>query len=127
MRFEDLIAWQKARALTRTVYTITRQKKFSRDFGLSQQIQRAAVSSMSNIAEGYERANLKEFHRFLCIAKSSCAEVRSHLYVALDLDYIAKTDFQKINSLAQEVGRITGALRVSVQNKIRNHSHKKTL
>ncbi len=124
-KFEDLIAWQKARVLTKTIYTITRVSDFSRDFGLAGQIQRAAVSTMSNIAEGFERAGLKEFHKFLSMAKSSCAEVRSHLYVALDLDYIAQGSFQKIRVQAEEVARIIGGLRTSVQNKIKSQRSKK--
>ena len=82
--FEDLIAWRKARELTREVYRVTRQGKLAKDYGLSRQIQRAAVSIMSNIAEGFERGNPREFHQFLSVAKASCAEVRSQLYVALD-------------------------------------------
>jgi four helix bundle protein len=89
-RFEDLIAWQKARALTRCIYDVTRQGPFSRDFGLSRQIQRAAVSIMSNIAEGFERNNPGEFHQFLSIAKGSCAELRSQLYVAVDVGYLTQ-------------------------------------
>jgi four helix bundle protein len=119
-KFEDLIAWQKARILTKAIYTITRAADFSRDFGLAGQIQRATVSAMSNIAEGFERAGLKEFHKFLSMAKSSCAEVRSHLYVALDLDYLTQPTFQKIKAQAEEVARIIGGLRASVQTKIRN-------
>jgi len=72
-RFEDLIAWQKARALTRAIYEVTRQGAFVKDFGLSGQIQRAAVSIMSNIAEGFERGGRGEFHQFLSTAKASCA------------------------------------------------------
>ncbi len=78
--FEDLIAWQKARELTRAIYEVTRQGAFAKDYGLSGQIQRASVSIMSNIAEGFERGNPREFHQFLSVSKSSCAEVRSQLY-----------------------------------------------
>ena len=113
-RFEDLIAWQKARQLAKIIYTITRRDLFARDFGLSGQIQRAAVSIMSNIAEGFERGGRKEFHQFLSIAKGSCAELRSQLYVALDIGYITESDFVEILSLAEEVGRIIGGLRASV-------------
>jgi four helix bundle protein len=84
-KFEDLIAWQKARELTREVYQISQQGAFGKDFGLSGQIQRASVSIMSNIAEGFERGGRSEFHQFLSVAKASCAEVRSLLYVALDI------------------------------------------
>jgi four helix bundle protein len=94
--FEDLIAWQKARALTKSVYQATQQGAFSRDFGLAAQIQRAAVSIMSNIAEGFERGGRGEFHQFLVIAKASCAEVRSQLYIALDVGHINQTDFNQL-------------------------------
>jgi len=86
-RFEDLIAWQKARELAKKIYEITRNDHFARDFGLSGQIQRTAVSIMSNIAEGFERDSRGDFHRFLTIAKASCAEVRSQLYIAFDIGY----------------------------------------
>ena len=80
--FEDLEVWQEARQLTRQVYRLTNNSKFSKDFGLSNQIQRAAVSIMSNVAEGFERGGNQEFIQFLYIAKGSCGEVRSQLYVA---------------------------------------------
>ncbi len=73
-RFEDLIAWQKARVLTRQIYQLTSEVPFSRDFGLKDQIRRAAISIMSNIAEGFERNRPAEFHQFLSVAKASCAE-----------------------------------------------------
>lgn len=113
-RFEDLVAWQKARGLTKAVYEATQQERFARDFGLSGQIQRASVSIMSNIAEGYERANPGDFHRFLSIAKASCAEVRSQLYVALDIGYISADAFKQLITHADEVGRIIGGLRSSI-------------
>lgn len=114
-RFEDLIAWQKARVLTKEVYELTRKQPFANDFGLCGQIQRAVVSIMSNIAEGFERGGRVEFHQFLVVAKASCAEVRSILYVALDIGYINSEDFNKVNDLALEVGRIIGGMRASVQ------------
>jgi four helix bundle protein len=117
-RFEELIAWQKARDLAKHIYLLTRQEKFCRDFGLCSQIQRSAVSAMSNIAEGFERGSRKEFHQFLVIAKASCAEVRSQLYVAVDIGYITKDKFDEINELALEVSRIIGGLKVSVQKSI---------
>jgi four helix bundle protein len=113
-RFEDLIAWQKARVLTKAIYQATQQGDFARDYGLSGQIQRASVSIMSNIAEGFERANKGDFHRFLSYAKASCAEVRSQLYIALDIGYIDREAFDHLMSQAEEVGRIIGGLRVSV-------------
>lgn len=113
-RFEDLIAWQKARELCVAIYKVTRQGPFARDFGLANQIQRAAVSTMSNVAEGFERGNRGEFQQFLSIAKSSCGEVRSQLYVAHDVGYLPAPTFQKLLALGEEVGRIIGGLRASV-------------
>ena len=113
-RFEDLIAWQKARVLTKEVYELTRKQPFANDFGLCGQIQRAVVSIMSNIAEGFERGGRAEFHQFLVVAKASCAEVRSILYIALNIGYINSEDFNKVNDLALEVGRIIGGMRASV-------------
>lgn len=115
--FEDLIAWQKARELTKAIYEATRQGAFARDYGLCGQIQRAAVAIMSNIAEGFERGNPREFHQFLSIAKSSCAEVRSQLYVALDVGYLDEQAFQTLMAFAKETGKIIGGLRVSVERR----------
>lgn len=114
-RFEDLIAWQKARELTKRIYEATRQGDFAKDFGLRDQIQRATVSIMSNIAEGFERGGRAEFHQFLSTAKASCAEVRSQLYVALDAEYLSPSAFDQLQSLAEEVAKILGGLRASVQ------------
>jgi four helix bundle protein len=114
-RFEDLIAWQKARELTRAIYQVTQQGVFAKDFGLARQIQRAAVSIMSNIAEGFERRGRREFHQFLSTAKGSCAEVRSQLYVAFDIGYLVQSDFHKLLAQAEEVGRVVGGLRASVE------------
>ena len=114
-KFEDLIAWQKARDLTNSIYQITKQPSFSRDYGLCDQIRRASVSVMSNIAEGFDRAGRAEFHQFLVIAKGSVAEVRSQLYVALDAKYIEQNKFKELKSLAEETSRIIGGLRSAVQ------------
>lgn len=116
-RFEELIAWQKARALTQNIYVMTRQGAFARDFGVSGQIQRAAVSVMSNIAEGFERNSPGQFHQFLVIAKASCAEVRSLLYVSLDVGYLNQLQFDQLMAQAEEVGRVVGGLRASVQRR----------
>jgi four helix bundle protein len=113
-RFEDLIAWQKARKLTARIYQVSGQGVFGKDFRLSGQIQGAVVSIMSNIAEGFERGGLGEFHQFLSTAKGSCAEVRSQLYVALDAAYIDSSTFEDLKSQAEEVGRIIGGLRASI-------------
>src|SRR3989339_745450 len=114
-KFEELIAWQKSRELVAAIYKVTNGKEFSRDFGLRDQIRRAAVSIMSNIAEGFERAGRAEFHQFLVIAKGSCAEVRSQLYVAFDAGYISKSEFERMQEMATETGRIINGLRSSLK------------
>jgi four helix bundle protein len=117
-RFEDLIAWQKARELTRRIYLVTQSGRLARDFGLSSQLQRAAVSTLSNIAEGFERAHPREFHQFLAVARASCAELRTQLYVALDVGYLDQASFNELMTLATEVGRIIGGLRAAVAKKL---------
>ena len=114
-KFEDLIAWQKARLLTAEVYRVTSAGEFAKDYGLKDQIRRAAVSIMSNIAEGFERGKPSEFHQFLSIAKSSCAEVRSQLYIALDARYLSQNTFSQLMAQAVEVGYILGGLRKAVE------------
>src|ERR1041385_242260 len=101
-RFEDLIAWQKARVLAKAIYEITKQGAFAKDYGLANQIQRASVSILSYIAEGFERGKPSEFHQFLSVAKGSCAEVRSQLYVALDAHYLDEHDFLRLMAQANE-------------------------
>ena len=113
-RFEDLIAWQKARELTKAIYSVTADGRFSKDFGLRDQIRRASVSIMSNIAEGFGRGSMNEFHQFLVVSKASCAEVQSQLYIAFDVGYLDKTTFKKLSDSANEVARIISALRASV-------------
>jgi len=113
--FEDLVAWQKARQLTRQIYQTTRKGDFFKDYGLRDQIRRASVSIMSNIAEGFDRGGRPEFHQFVVIAKGSCAEVRSQLYTALDAEYIDKEKFNDLYALAVETSRILGGLRASLK------------
>src|SRR5438128_2476271 len=113
-KFEDFMAWQKARSLTREIYKINNLPAFSRDFGLKDQIRRAAVSIMSNIAEGFKRGRPSEFHQFLSIAKGSCAELRSQLYVALDVGYLEANDFDSLMMRSEEVAHIVGGLRAAV-------------
>jgi four helix bundle protein len=117
LRFEDFIAWQKARELTAIVYRATEQGKFQKDYGLRDQMRRASVSIMANIAEGFERGRSSEFHQYLSVAKASCAELRSHLYVALDAQYLPREDFNVLKSHAEEAGRLLGGLRASVQRR----------
>lgn len=100
-KFEDIKAWQVARDLVFAVYRVSGRGKFGKDFGLRDQIRRASVSVMSNIAEGFERCSDKELHRFLYIAKGSAGEVRSHLFVALDLGYVTADEFHALRLKAE--------------------------
>ena len=100
-RIEEILAWQKAKELVREIYLVS-QGKFSRDFGLKDQICRAAVASMSNIAEGFGRRSGKDFAHFLDIARGSALDVQSLLYVALDLNYITEPDFNRLYGLAEQ-------------------------
>ena len=102
-KFEDIIAWQKAGKLSLSVYE---KFKDSSDFAFKNQIQRAAVSVMNNISEGFERKGNKEFKHFLFIAKGSCGEVRSMLYLALKLKYLSEKDFKKLYNLSIEISKM---------------------
>jgi len=99
-KFEDIEAWQKARELTNAVYSCSGKGVFAKDFGLRDQIRRAAVSVMSNIAEGFERGGSAEFLQFLAIAKGSAGEVEAQLYVALDQGYLKQEEFDSIKAVA---------------------------
>ena len=116
--FEDLMAWQQARSLTSTVFRLTRETDLLRNFGICDQIQRASVSIMSNIAEGHERGSAKEYHRHLLYAKASCAEVRSLLYVARDNGFIDQSAFESCMADALSVSRLVGGLRASIARHI---------
>jgi four helix bundle protein len=109
-RFEDIQTWQEARKLVKMVYELIRiNERFSRDFRLVNQIQAAAVSSMSNIAEGFSRKGHKEFVQFLFISKSSVAEVQSQLYVALDQEYISQSDFKAVYEQTDIVSKMSSS------------------
>jgi four helix bundle protein len=106
-RFEDIKAWQKARDLVKTIYRTTGDHQgFSKDFALKDQIRRASLSVMSNIAEGFARRTDKEFARFLYIALGSAAEVQSQIYVALDLGYVTEREFKEIYESTSETARL---------------------
>ncbi|MBN1868826.1 four helix bundle protein [Candidatus Sumerlaeota bacterium] len=109
-RFEDIECWREARALVVAVYKITNLSGFSKDFALRDQIRRAVLSIMCNIAEGFERGRKKEFVRFLSIAKGSAGEVRSQLYAAADLGYIDAETFQSLSDAAAKISRMISAL-----------------
>lgn len=102
-RFEDLACWQQARELTNFIYNLTMKPEFKRDYGLSSQIQRASVSVMSNISEGFERGTTPDFIHFLYIAKGSAGEARNQLYVARDLKYINDDELNKGLNLAKRI------------------------
>ena len=105
-RFEDLTSWQKARELNRLVYDATKKGAFAKDYGLREQIRRASVSIMSNLAEGFERGGNKEFIQFLSNAKGSCGEVRCQLYAALDEKYLTEAEFRELCERSQEISRL---------------------
>ncbi len=94
--FEDLEVWKLSRKLTNTIYSLSNDGRFAKNYGLRDQIRRASVSIMSNIAEGYERGGNQEFIQFMSIAKASCGEVRSQLYVAMDQNYVGKTKCEQL-------------------------------
>ena len=123
-KFEQLIAWQKARKLTSQIYRVTNEGRFAKDFGLRDQVRRAAVSTTSNLAEGFERGSLPEFQRFLSISKGSCAELRTQLYIALDVGYLDKDSFVGLMGQAIEVGQIIGGLRAGVERRRAKESPK---
>ncbi len=108
--FEELKSWQKARELAGYVYELTRKDMFSRDYGLRDQIQRAASSVMHNIAEGFESGSDPEFVRFLKMARRSAGEVQSQLYLALDIGYLTEAERQKAYTLAVEVKQLINGM-----------------
>src|SRR5688572_592019 len=105
-RFEDIVAWQKARKVTNSVYRVTTIGTFARDFGLRDQLRRASVSIMANIAEGFGRRSDKEFANFLNMAHGSAAECQSHLYVALDLGYVSQPQFDALYLAFEECSKM---------------------
>jgi four helix bundle protein len=113
-RFEELIVWQKASLFAQDVYRITGAGDLRKDFGLRDQMQRAAVSVMSNIAEGFERYNRREFRYFLSIARGSAAEARSQLYLARSLGYIDDEEFDQLLTRCVEITRMLTSLRRSL-------------
>ncbi len=109
-RFEEIEAWKKARELTNEIYSVSNRGPFLKDYGLRDQIRRACISIMSNIAEGFERGGTGEFLQFLAMAKGSIGEVRTHLYIGLDQGYISQERFNKLYNLTLEIGGMIGRL-----------------
>ncbi|MFQ5612003.1 MAG: four helix bundle protein [Anaerolineae bacterium] len=114
-RFEDIQAWQEARKLTRQIYQLSSSGSFARDFGLRDQIRRAAISAMANIAEGFDCDSNREFARFLGIARRSAVEVQSLLYVALDAGHIREDIFQTHYKQAAKTKGLIGGFKHSLK------------
>ncbi len=124
-RFEDIETWQRARELTREIYTSSNKGPFSKDFGLRDQVRRASVSIMSNIAEGFERGGTKEFVQFLSVAKGSSGELRSQLYVALDQGYLKEDVFDWLFTTALEISQmISGLINYLRKSKMKGTKYK---
>lgn len=116
-KFEDIVAWQEARTLVTSIYKITNAGALAKDYGLRDQIQRAAVSAMTNIAEGFDCESKIEFARFLGIARRSAVEVQSLLYVALDVGYISQEIFDAEYQQAEKTKALIGGLKRSLKPK----------
>ena len=117
-RFEEIQVWQKAREITKKVYLMSNNDIFAKDFSLRDQMKRASVSIMANIAEGHGRRTTAEFANFLNIARGSVIEPQSHLYVALDLNYINKNEFNEAYEMLDEVSRMTLSLAQYLRRKL---------
>jgi four helix bundle protein len=124
-KFEELVCWQKAREMNRFIYKITKSGPFAKDFGLRDQIRRASISIMSNIAEGFERGGDKEFIQFLSNAKGSCGEVRAQLYAALDEEYLTEVEFKQLCNQSIEISRlISGFMRYLQSSELKGSKFK---
>jgi four helix bundle protein len=124
--FVEIEAWQKARELTGLVYVATRSAGFSKDFALRDQVRRASISIMANVAEGFGRSGSVEFIQFLAVAKGSACEVISHVYVALDQGYVSQEEFDRLNSLAEKtVDLIGGLMRYLQKSSIKGAKYKR--
>jgi len=126
--FEDLNVWQRSRELVKLIYELTKNKIFKRDYSLVDQIRRSSISVLSNVAEGFERGSNREFMQFLYIAKGSCGEVRSQLYVALDQHYISEEDFLKCKEICMKIsGMISNLINYLKTSNIKGAKHKITV
>ena len=116
-RFEDIQAWQESRKLVKMIYALTHKDLFSKDYGMRDQIRRASVSTMANIAEGFDCESRIEFSRFLGIARRSAVEVQSILYAALDIGYIHQAEFDLHYEQARKAKALIGGFKRSLVNK----------
>lgn len=115
-RFYDLEAWKKARTLNLEIYKMTRTENFKKDFILVDQVRRASVSIMANLAEGFGRKGNKEFLQFISIAEGSLCELQSHLFISLDVEYITEAVFQKLFQITEETQRIINGFAEYLRN-----------
>ncbi len=124
-RFEDLKTWQHARELNREIFRLSKTSAFAKDFGLRDQMRRASISIMSNIAEGFERGGDREFIQFLSNAKGSCGEVRAQLYAALDENYLTRAEFEALYERSVEISRmISGFMTYLKGSELRGSKYK---
>ena len=123
-RFEDIEAWQIGRDLCRLVYNNAKKEKFSKDYGLKDQVCRASVSIMANISEGFDSGSRAEFTRFLAYAQRSCSELQSETYVALDQEYITKKEFDEIYLLANKARSKIGAFIKYLKQRTKNEEQR---
>lgn len=127
-KFEDIKSWQLAREATKLIFDLSSRQEFSKDFTLVNQIRRSSISIMSNIAEGFERGGDKEFVNFLSIAKGSCGEARSQIYIALDRNYITQTEFNSAYRKLNETGKLIGGfMNYLKQSKLRGSKFNEVL
>jgi four helix bundle protein len=118
--FEDIEAWKEARTLNKLIYKTTTRDPFRKDFGLTGQIQRASITVMANIAEGFDRQSNKEFIHYLNIASSSASEIQSHLYAALDLAYITEEEFKNLYEQTRKVRKLINGFIAYLKGKRRS-------
>jgi four helix bundle protein len=116
-KFEEIDAWKEARNLNKIIYQISKRDPFKTDFGLTSQIQRASISVMANIAEGFDRQSNKEFIQYLYIASASASEIQSHLYAALDLAYIKEEEFKKLYEQTNKVKKLINGFTAYLKRK----------
>ncbi len=117
IKFEDLEIWKLSLKITKLIYDITSINKFSQDFDLKNQIRRSVISISSNIVEGFEKNSNNEFIRFLKISKGSVGEARNQLYIALSINYIDESEFNKLNELLMELANKIGGLSYYLESK----------
>ncbi len=115
-KFEEIKVWQKAREVTKRIYLISNRERFAKDFSLRDQMKRASVSIMANIAEGHRRRTGKEFAKFLNIARGSAIELQSHLYVALDLEFITQDEFAETYEMLNDISKMSVSLARHLRN-----------